>query len=280
MGGSNFKGSGGAGGGGAILIASSGTVNVTGTIYANGGTSGVSSGTGCGGNGGGGSGGAIRIVATTIGSGNGTIQATGGGQGGGCAYGGGNGGNGRIRLEAEIMQRTADTNPSRSFSAPGTVFVAGLPTLSITRVAGVDAPAQPTGNADITLPASTPNPVTVEFTTTGVPVGNTVKLTVIPSSSATPVSATSPALTGTTANATASVSVNLPSGPNVLQATVSYTVVASVGDALGVQFAQGERVEKIELAAGMNGSSMTTLITVSGKRYTVPSLVPAMGKAG
>ncbi|MEK7412863.1 MAG: hypothetical protein AAB263_06060, partial [Planctomycetota bacterium] len=172
------------------------------------------------------------------------------------------------------------TNHSRSFSAPGTVFVAGLPTLSITRVAGVDAPAQPTGNADITLPASTPNPVTVEFTTTGVPVGNTVKLTVIPSSSATPVSATSPALTGTTANATASVSVNLPSGPNVLQATVSYTVVASVGDALGVQFAQGERVEKIELAAGMNGSSMTTLITVSGKRYTVPSLVPAMGKAG
>ena len=281
-GGSFFSAAGGGGGGGAILIASSGTVSITGSILANGGGGGNTGGSGCGGAGGGGSGGAIRIAATTI-SGNGTINAVAGGGGPnncGTYSGGGGGSTGRIRLEAEIMQRTATSNPGHSFSsAPGPVFVSGLPTLSITRVAGVDAPAQPTGNADITLPVSTPNPVTVEFATTGVPVGNTVTLKVKPVNGVA-VTVVSPALTGTTTNATASVDVNLPGGPNVLQATVSYTVVASVGDALGVQFAKGERVEKIELAAGMNGSSTTTLITVSGKRYSVPALVPAMGKAG
>jgi hypothetical protein len=170
------------------------------------------------------------------------------------------------------MQRTADTTPSRSFGAPGPVFVAGLPTLSITSVAGVAAPASPTGNADITLSSSTPNPVTVAFATTGVPVGNTVKLTITPANSALAnVAATSPALVGTTDNATASVSVNLPSGPSTLQATVSYTVVASVGDLLGVQFAKGERVEKVMLVASLKGPTMMTLTTVSGKEYTVSS---------
>mgnify|MGYP001590922813 CR=1 FL=1 len=156
------------------------------------------------------------------------------------------------------------------------MFVAGLPTLRITSVAGVAAPATPTGNADITLPATTTNPITVAFATTGVPVGNTVKLTVKPANGA-PVSVVSPALTGTTDAATASVSVDLPSGPSVLEATTTYTIVASLGDALGNQFAEGERVEKIEVAASTAGPSMVTLITVSGKRVTMPSAIPAAG---
>lgn len=278
--GGSFVGSGGGGGGGAILIAASGTVSITGAIVANGGSSGVSSGYGAGGTGGGGSGGAIRIVATTL-SGNGTINALPGAGGQATTTGttyvraGGSGGVGRIRLEAENISRTAASNPAHSFGAPGPVFIAGLPTLRITSVAGVLAPMEPTGNADITLPVDTVNPVTVEFATTGVPVGNTVKLTVKPANAAA-TSVISPALTGTTDSATASVQVNLPGGPSALEATTTYTIVASLGDALGAQYAQGERVERIELAASLNGASTATLITVSGKRYPLLGPIPAM----
>lgn len=281
-GGQVFTGSGGGAGGGAILIASSGTVSITGAVVANGSGSGNTSGVGAGGTGGGGSGGAIRIVATTL-SGNGSLSAVGGGvgsnsgsSGGNAIYRGGAGAVGRIRLEAETITRTAASNPAHSFGAPGPVFIAGLPSLAITSVAGVNAPAAPTGNADITLPANLANPVAVVFQTTGVPVGNTVKLTVKPANGA-PVTVISPALTGTTDSATASVNVSLPGGANVLEATTTYTIVASVGDALGAQYAKGERVEKIELAAVMGGNSVATLITVSGKRYPMTAPLTAMG---
>ena len=56
----------------------------------------------------------------------------------------------------------------------------------------------------------------------------------------------SPALTGSTASATASVPVNLPVDPSVLSAQTTYTVVAALGDALS-RFANNERVEKITL---------------------------------
>ncbi len=274
-----FGGSGGGGGGGAILIASTGTLNIAGAIQANAGASGVSSGQNSGGTGGGGSGGAIRLLATTI-AGNGTLNAVGSGPNvnanSGC-FNGGAGGAGRVRLEAESITRTAASNPAfPQVTAPTTVFVAGLPTLRITSVAGVTAPATPTGNADIVLPATTANPVTVTLATTGVPVGNTVSLTVVPAA-ANAVSVISPALSGTTDNATTSVSVTLPSGPSVLQATTTYTVVASLGDLLGNQFAKGERVERVTLVAGTKGPSTIKLTTVSGKEYTIPSSVAAGG---
>lgn len=280
-GGANFLGSGGGGGGGAVLIASSGAVSISGTILANGGPSGSTGGSGSGSTGGGGSGGAIRIVATTI-TGNGTVSAAGGGAGTrteGGARRGGSGGVGRIRMEAETFTRTAASNPVHSFATPAPLFVAGLPTLRIASVAGVAAPAAPTGNADITLPATTINPVGVIFETTDVPVGNTVTLTVKPASGLS-VSAISPALTGTTTLATASVQVNLPSGPSTLEATTTFTIVALLGEQLGNQFANGERVEKIEVAAGMTGPSTVTLITVSGKRYPMPGPIPAIPAAG
>lgn len=280
--GSNFGGAGGGGGAGAILIAATGRVDVTasGLIRADGGTGGATGGAGCGGGGGAGSGGGIRIVATTI-AGNGAIQAAGGSGGGSCVYGGGSGGAGRIRLEAETMQRTANTNPfyttNLAGTSPGPAFVAGSPSLRISRVAGVDAPATPTGSADIVLPAATPNPVTVVFTTQGVPVGNTVTLTVTPASGAV-ISAVSPALSSTGPDAaTASVNVNLPSGPSVLSARTTYTVTASVGDALS-RFAQGERVEKVTLVAKPGAASTAILHTASGKTYEVATaLLPSGG---
>ena len=281
--GTALNGSGGGGGGGAILIAASGTVTVNGTINARGGASGSTSGAGdanYGGTGGGGSGGAIRIVATTV-AGNGALNAHGRAAGTGshsntnANYGrGGAGGTGRIRLEAETLSRTAATNPPYTTSAPQDLFVPGLPSLRITAVGGITAPASPTGTADITLDSATPNPVTVDFESTGVPTGTTVALKVIPASGA-PSTVTSTALSGTEALATASASATIPDGDNVLQASVSFTVVASVGDNLS-RFAQGERVETVTLTAGLYGTGLTQLTTVSGKTYTLPARIAAM----
>lgn len=292
-GGRSAAGGGGGGGGGALLIAASGTVSIAGSILANGGNGGGSNSgylSGCnvanegpvwGAPGGGGSGGAIRIVATTI-SGNGTVSATGGGAGsraGNCILEASAGQVGRVRLEAETYTRTASSAPAHSFSStPAPVFVAGTPTLRISSVAGQTAPASPTGNADITLPSATPNPITVVFETTGVPVGNTVQLTVSPAYGEKS-SAITPALTGSTASATASVSVNLPVGPSVLSAQTTYTVVAAVGDLLK-NFAGNERVEKVTLVATLGGPSRARLITVSGKEYDVPAEVLRIAALG
>lgn len=275
--GSNWSGAGGGGGGGALLIAASGTItitNSTGKILAMGGAGGSVAPAGCqsvpdrSSAGGGGSGGAIRLVATTI-TGNGQISADNGARGtAACGYEGGTGGDGRVRLEAESITRTAGSTPSHSFGQPGPIFIAGAPTLSIASVAGVTVPQPPTGVADVRLPATTANPVTVSFSTTNIPVGNTVKLSVVPASGA-EVTAISTALTGSTAAATANASIALPTGASTLQASITYTVVVAVGDALS-RFALGERVDRVTVTAGMDGKSSTTLITVSGREFVAP----------
>ena len=276
----NFHGSGGGGGGGAILIASSGTVNLVSgsSIFANGGGSGTTAGADVGGAGGGGSGGAIRIIATTI-DGNGAITATGGSEGGNSSNDGGLGGDGRIRLEAETFLRPNVTNPPFVFAAPGDVFVASMPTLSITSVGGVAAPANPTGNADIVFPVGTANPVTVNLSTTNVPIGTTtVDLTVAPAFGDTTVTTSAP-LTGSEQLGSANVSVDLPDGPSSLSAQLSFTVVA---DAMNFEdfsrYADGEPVERVILRAGIGPqmASTTTFITKSGKEYTWPSNAVAL----
>lgn len=271
LGGLNWNGSGGGGGGGGLLIAVSGTLtvtNTTGKLLANGGAGGAAT---CvsgeyAGNGGGGAGGGIRLMATTI-AGNGEISARGGNASGvTCSAGGGNGSAGRIRLEAEAMQRTTATTPAASIAQPGPVFIAGTPTLKITSVAGVNVPEPPTGVADVRLPANTANPVTVSFATTGVPVGNTVRLAATPNNGP-EVSVVSTALAGTPQAATASASINLPAGASTLQATITYTVVVAMGEALS-RFAQGERVERVTLMASLDGrASRTLLITASGREF-------------
>lgn len=282
-GGSTNSGWGGGGGGGAILIAASGTIDVTGSLLANGGVPPWSAANGRGTQGGGGSGGAIRLIATRI-SGNGAISAAGGSYGGESAYinsgrtyrvcsnetgGLQSGGVGRIRLEYETLARTAATNPLYLGGPPSITAVPGLPTLSITSVGGLPVPPTPTGSGDVSLPPATPNPVTVVLTTKGVTVGSSIKLTVLPAIG-TAITATSAPTTGTSDNATASVDVNLPTGQSILQASVTYTVVAAVGDAMSV-YAQGERVEQVRLSATLGGPSMATLITVSGREIEVPA---------
>ena len=269
--GSAFAGSGGGGGGGAILIASSGTVTINGKINANGGNSGDAAGSLTGGTGGGGSGGAIRIIATTL-AGNGAITAIGGSAGSYTPNDsnsqGGAGSDGRIRLEAETYQRTASTSPAFTFEKqPQDIFVTDLPSLRISSVAGISAPALPTGNADIILPESTPNPVVIEFATTGVPIGNTIQLTVTPSSGPA-VSATSAAITGTKSDGVTSVSVDLPDGPSILLAEVSFAAPVAMDKQSDLsRFTQGEPVKRIRLNTNSSTGPLTTLITASGKEY-------------
>jgi hypothetical protein len=269
-----FAGSGGGGGGGAILIASSGTVTINGKIKANGGTSGSAAGSLAGGTGGGGSGGAVRIIATTI-AGDGDITALGGSAGtyalnDGSSQGG-SGSDGRIRLEADLYKRTMPTLPAFSFATPQDMFVAGLPSLRISSVAGVIAPVSPTGNADIILPQSTPNPVIIELATTGVPIGNTVELTVTPASGPS-VSVTSAAITGSKDAGLTSVSVNLPDGPSVLSAAVSFSVSVAMDKQSDLsRFTQGDPVKRIHLNANTSTGSLTTLVTETGREYSWPA---------
>lgn len=273
-GGTNYPGTGGGGGGGAIMVAVSGTLLVSGVIDTTGGDAGGNAGTGAGQPGGGGSGGAIKLVATTF-SGVGRIAAE-----GGCVninnarrqecsqltYGGSVG---RIRIEAENITFNGTSVPAYSVDTPKPLSVANPPNLRITSIAGSNVPAVPTGSADLTFPANLTNPVTINFATTNVPTGNTIKLRVVPSYGE-PIEVLSPALTGTTASGATSVSVNLPQGASVLQAITSYTVTVAQADSLS-RFAQNERVERVELTASMGGKDTTAqLITASGKRFTVP----------
>lgn len=270
-GGTNFAGSGGGGGGGAILIASSGTISVTGSILANGGSGGTNAGTGQGACGGGGSGGAIRLLANAIG-GNGTISAN-GAAAFSCVFtaaASGAGSVGRIRLEANSITRTAATTPPYTFSSPGNVFVTGNPTLQITSVAGVAAPANPTGSADITLPSSISNPVTVTLAASGIPIGTAITVFVTPVASNRS-SVTSTALTGTTAASTASASITLNSGPSVISASATFTITQTAALDFPV-FADGERVEKVRVAAALGGKSSVTYITASGREIPAESL--------
>src|SRR5690606_9039945 len=275
-GGVSYPGAGGGGGGGALLIAASGTLTVSGTINASGGDAAGFSGTGGGDWGAGGSGGAIRLVASTI-SGSGNLYAP-----GGCTnynnsrrqYCGNTGSSnarggspGRIRLEADSITFKGTSDPVYSKDVPGPVFLADVPALRIASVGAQNVPANPTGNADVTLPADTVEAVPVTFQTTNVPVGNTVLLRVVPAYGS-PVEVISPAITGSTASGTASVSVVLPSGPSTLQATTTYTVV--VAGALDLsRFARNEAVEKVEVTVSLQGGTRARVLTAGGKAYEV-----------
>lgn len=276
-GGYNFAGAGGGGGGGAILIAASGSVTVAnvGAIRSNGGKGGNVGGLGVGSAGAGGSGGSIRIIASSV-SIIGPVRTSGGAAGSNefdvgprhHNYAGGTGGTGRIRLEADATPAAGNTSPTASTATAGPISVSGLPTLSIAKVGGLAVPALPTGTRDVVLPANTPNPVTVDVQTTGVPAGNTVVLTVNPQN-APAYSKRSGALVGDSTLATGSLTIDLPDGQSVLSASTTYQIVVGLGDSLS-RYAQGERVDRVRLSAALGGPSRVTLITVSGKEYELP----------
>ena len=181
---------GGGGGGGAIVIASSGAISFgnSSAIYAVGGIGGnygninAYSGYYTEINGGGGAGGAIRLVATTL-SGSPTISVSGGRSGiDYYAYGqlSGRGGNGFARFEAYTFSTFQPnvTGPFLSNLPPTSAMLSPAPTLTITSVGGIPAPAIPKGDfnspPDITLPSSATNPVAATIAAANIPVGTVI----------------------------------------------------------------------------------------------------------
>ncbi len=263
------RGGAGAGGSGSILIASSGTITISGSITANGGKAGNSSGS-YGGGGGGGSGGAIKLMADTI-AGEGTISVSGGAGGTGGLAGGGAGGTGMIRFEANTITRVANTTPQYTYSYPGTVFVTNVPTLKITAVGGLNVPANPTGrygSPDVTLPPTTTNPVTVNISATNIPVGTTVTVTSAPEYG--PSSSASGTLSGTDTSSSASISITLSTTyQSILTASATFTIQTAM-------YWDEERIEKVRIASTVGGASETVYITETGREIKSAELMAKM----
>ncbi len=258
----NF-GDGGGGGGGAILIASSANIIFPGTwlnqhILARGGG---------GWNGGGGSGGAIRIVANKI-SGLMRFRVN-----GGTSSGGGHGAPGYIRVEGtDLNEFTPDLEtPFISYALPNPVTLPNSPILNIVSVGGVNSPATPKGSfyqqPDIVVPTTMPNPVTVNLQATNLPVGTVLQVT-LTNELGERTTVNSTPLAGTQASSTATASVTLPtSGIAVISASATLNLLIAYDKPI---YIDGERIDKMEIAAAFGGPSDVTYISATGKRLKLP----------
>jgi hypothetical protein len=189
------------------------------------------------------------------------------------------GGAGRIRLEALLFGTVATTDPLASTSTTlgpiGLTSIPALinfPTLAFTSVGGVAPPVAPTGSfttADVILPGTTTNPVSVILTATNTPAPTTYTVKLIPqfanSSSQTVTSS------GAFSLSTATATVTFPNGRiSALQAFAGFTLTASLAPII-----DGEPADQVLLAAGYGEPSTLTLVTKSGKEIPVSELSPA-----
>ena len=260
----NSRGGAGGGGGGAILIASSGTITLSGTITVRGGSGAIGNA-----GGGGGSGGAIRLIANTV-TGSGVLTTTGGSGGPpNIAATGGTGGQGYVRVEAyDSSNFNASTNPTNiiSFAFPHPITPLNAPSLRITSVGGVNSPSAPLGSLqgvpDIIVPSSQPNPVTVALEGANLPVGTIVQVVLTPATG-NRTTVQSGGLAGSESASTATASVTLPGGISVVSASTVIDLTVASAKPL---FIEGERVNRIEVAATFGGASELTYVTQSGRR--------------
>jgi hypothetical protein len=257
------------------VIASSGTITLSpagAQINAQGGQGGNSLTLGHS-SGGGGSGGSVRLIANTVTGSGGTINIAGGIGGPGQTVGG-NGSAGRVRVEAFTNTLAISLGTSTigvlSSGAPTSVVLPNAPSLRIASVGGVAAPAAPTGSftiADVVLPPTTTNPVTVSLQAANIPLGTTIVVTAKglydPASSA-----TSTPLAGTLAASTAIASVAIPTNePSVISASASFVLTAATGG--GPVFVNGEEVERVRVTATPGGPSTVAYVARSGREVPV-----------
>jgi hypothetical protein len=205
-------GSGGGSGGGAILIASSTSITVSGTINAGGGNGGGSC-TNCAS----GSGGAIHLVANTL-AGSGTLNV--------ASYYNTSANNGVVRLEAYSSTASFTVYGTSSAASPGTLILPtqAQPSVSVVSVNSVALPASPT--ASITTPDATINStsaVTIAIQAANIPVGTVVTLHLYSSNSATDQTVQTTPLAGTFASSTATATVTFPSGYSMNYVKATWT---------------------------------------------------------
>ncbi len=202
---------GGGGGGGALVVAASGSIEIAGSINAQGG--------GAQDQGGIGGGGYVRLVATSI-SGDGVVWAHGtpatcGDFHGGC------GGAGVIRFDADTVQGliTSRTNPAPSYGVPSrpVPWDAGArPSVEIVEISGqvpsaAAYDAHPLREPELVLPQG--QEVSVLLEARNVPEGTVAKVLLNPlGSPPARVEVESPPMTCQTGLCTATVSVEIPAG--------------------------------------------------------------------
>jgi hypothetical protein len=154
--------------------------------------------------------------------------------------------------------------------APTSVTLANAPSLRISAVGGVAAPAAPAGSftvADVILPATTTNPVTVSLAAANIPVGTTVTVTVKGLYDAAS-STTSTPLAGTLASSTASASVTVPTTePSIIGASASFLLTAATAG--GPVYVHGEEVERVRVTATPGGPSTVAYVTKSGREVPI-----------
>lgn len=200
-------------GGGAILIASATTIQISGSVTADGGDGITYFSNG----GGGGSGGAIRLVADTV-TGSGTYTAV-----GGTHYAGRVGGDGRIRIDCNTNNLvSAGTPPAVVANAGSTPKIwpdSSAPSVTAVSVAGQAVPNDPRDfrvvPADVQL--TTTGTVTVVVQTQNVPSNGVVTVRAMPTNGL-PSNVNASFTGGNTALATWSAQVTLNGGLYHLQA--------------------------------------------------------------
>lgn len=272
-------GGGGGGGGGAILISSATTFrfvrdpNVDNEygIYAGGGGGGRRSGPAAAG-GSGGSGGAIRLVASQAISGDPILSVAGGAR---TEIFGNSGGIGYIRVESlNLTQFNPDGRGSTNISLgmPGPATLANTPQLKIKSVGGQNAPVNPAGSfyqqPDIIVPTSVPNtatnPIIVSIEGTNIPAQtSSVQVTMTKLSGE---RETKPCTLDNQSPRKCSVGFVLPATTGetaVFTASATLDVLIALGRPL---YFDGERVNKVEIAATFGSTSEVTYITESGRR--------------
>lgn len=209
-GGSSYDGElgeGGGAGGGAILIASSVSITVNGTIKAAGGAGGGPYGTA-----GGGAGGAVRLMASTI-QGTGLISVA-AGAGTGCA--GAYPQSGIIRLEAFTQLFRGGVSGVEAFGSPYSTFIPAsgqTPSLTVVSVNGSPVAPNPTGsftNPDVTFSGSGPVPIVINGA--NIPSGTQVNLQFYSENGPDIILPNAGALVGSTSSSQVTVMVNLPAG--------------------------------------------------------------------
>jgi hypothetical protein len=210
----------------------------------------------------GGSGGSIRLIANKI-SGPAQINVNGSSYGGSVGF---------FRVEAFDQTQFLPSYQDYSQGLPGPVILPNLPTLTISSVGGVNAPANPAAafraNPDIIVPTSVSNPVTVNIQATNIPVGTVVQIMQTSDVNERTIINSSP-LAGTNASSTATATVTLPTtGMCILNASATLNALTAFGYPVHYD---GERVDKVEIAANDDKSSGVFLVTVSGKRVKWPN---------